>query len=344
MFSLMRGSRSNEGLSDGAASVGGGGGALQALKAASFASRYPEPTDPEYVSLKASTDALADALDAALAQARAVDASWARLAADHAAFAAALHAADRHDDALRDGRAAALGLAKAAAALTSTQGVNPAANGGRRRNAAHAVALDQVRRYVAHLRAIQGRYRDVCKAKAEYEGCAAKVQSLKGRPQTASTAAGLQKYGERHALSDKIYHAMLDRLIERMRLAMERKPQALALIGNAFWLQQSCLHAEMGCVQEPVYDAARATEPLLVSCNLMQGLAAPSSMFAALDTRSAGPTKPLPLTASKSLDANSANSSRRGGGGGGGGTGVAVGSTAMAKSHTSPRPSHGPAL
>lgn len=312
MFSLIRGrSLNGDALLDAGSEApsSGAASALQALKAAGFSARYPEPTDPEYVRLRAATDALTEALEAALARAKAVDGAWSKLASEQAAFASALQVADRRDEALRDGPAAAAGLAKAAAGMTSTQGINPASNGGRRRNLPHSVALEQVRRYLAHLKAIQGRYRDVCKAKAEYDGFAAKVTTLKGRPQNASNAASLAKYTERATQSGKMYDAMLARLIERMGAAMDRKSCALSMINNAFWLQQARLHTQMGQVQEPAYDAARATEPLLVSSNLVEGLTAPSGMFTALDTRVVV-CRRLPSTKS------ARDGSSRGGGGG----------------------------
>lgn len=327
MFSLIRG---RGGSSDTLGSDGGGSSNTSAQSSASSAfmnfKRLPEPTDPEYVTLKASIDALAESLDAGLAAAKAVDGAWTKLSAEQAGFAEAVHHADRHASgrAAKDGLDAARALGRAAGALNSSQGVGPASNGGKTRIPAHVVALEQVKRYLAHLVAIQGRYRDVWKAKAEYTSQASKAQQLRQRSNAGNAAATAKLSGatEKRDQAGKLYNAMLTRLIERMQAVLERKDEAISLLNNAFWLQQARIQTQMGQAQQPAYDAARATEPLLVSSNIMLGLHNPASMFTALDLRSRSNSPARVSSRSHSHDDSSRDN--KGSGGGGGGTAIGV--------------------
>lgn len=322
MFSLKRVGRSNSSLDTIEPGPSSDGGVLGALKAA--ASRHSEPNDPEYLALKTSIASLADILEAGLGHAKTVDASWARLATDQAAFAATLQNADRKSAALRDGPAACTAFSKALLACRSTLGVGAAANGGRRQNHSHTVAYEQARQYLAHLRAIQARYRDLAKARTEFEAAAAKAATARARAPRGDLAT-LQKAEERCASAERMYAAMLLRMTERMKAAEGRRGQAVTMLNNAFWMQQACIHSEMGSAQEPAYDAAHATEPMLVSCNLMEGLAAPSQMFTALDTRPAALSKRTPSLPAGNEDTIYMGNGRGGsGGGGGGGTGHGV--------------------
>lgn len=288
--------------------------------------RYSEPTDPEYLALKTSLASLADILEAGLAHAKTVDASWARLCTDQAAFAATLQAADRKSPALRDGPGACAAFSKSLVSTRSNIGVGAAATGGRKQAYSHSVAFEQVRRYLTHVRALQARYRDLAKARTEFDGegkkaAAARAKGVGG----AGGVAALQKAEDRAGQTERMYTAMLRRMMERLRAAEGKKDDAVQMLNNAFWMQQKCIHGQMGSAEEPAFDAASATEPMLVSCNLLEGLAAPSQMFTALDTR---PSALARRSSSKSDDSTSAGPGK-GGGGGGRGHGVLNGSTGV---------------
>jgi hypothetical protein len=281
------------------------GGIGAALKAATIAvgggPKLVEPRDPSFVSLRAQIDALVAALSTALTAAAAADATWAAVAADQAAFADAVAAAEldadaapsmarrpRREDVADDGVA---GTAVFARAVADNAGPGP----GGRKPTLHYAALDQVRRYVEHLRSVQARVKDLAKAHTDFVSAETKLRTHENKAAVAQVPGNPEvttRLLEKRDLNEKMYRAMLSRLNERMTAALAKKENALALLRSAFWLQQARLQEALCAAQQAATDAARATEPLLVSVSIMSGLQPPNSMYAALNPR---PVKQLAI-------------------------------------------------
>jgi hypothetical protein len=238
-------------------------------------SRPSEPSDPEYTSLCASIDAVVSCLDEALTHVRTVEKAWAGVARGQAALCVTV--------ATGGGALIPRKTEGALAAKTFGQAVARNTEIGQM---THLHAYDQVRRYLEHLRGIQQRFADVGKAKAEFEALVRRVRAVEGRSQ-ANASPNLGEIRESKERARVMYFAMLSRVIERMRAAVERRSVALDLVQHAFWLQQSAFHRAMASAETTVMDTARATEPFVVSTTLMEGLSAPESMFSSLRLHSA---------------------------------------------------------
>lgn len=265
---------------------------MQALKLSGLGlSRLPEPSDPEYVSLKTAIDLLADFLQALLEQAAVVDSAWNSLAAAQESVARVLATTDPSNHFSREYMQDARGYSKIVATMAPPAGkdvtavpalLRPGPDG---RIAPYAVGFWQVRRFLAHLRAIQARYRDVCKAKAEFISCNNKLRSTEQRHGSNTSAGNMQRYKTKCEMAEKTYHMMQARVKEFMAAAAGKRERAIKIATNSFWLQQASLYGEMGrCLQSP-YDAGCATEPLLISVDLMDGLIPPTNMFASVSLR-----------------------------------------------------------
>jgi hypothetical protein len=238
-------------------------------------SRPSEPSDPEYTSLRASIDAVVSCLDEALTHVHAVEKAWAGIARGQAALCVTVATGGGVLTPRKtEGALAAKAFGQAVARNTEIGQMT------------HLHAYEQVRRYLEHLRGIQQRFADVVKAKAAYEVLVRKVRAIEGRNQ-ANTSPNLSEIREGKERARAMYFAMLSRVIERMRTAVERRSVALDLVQHAFWLQQSAFHRAMASAETTVMDTARATEPVVVSTTLMEGLSAPESMFSSLRLHSA---------------------------------------------------------
>jgi hypothetical protein len=276
-------------------STGGGIGA--ALKAASIAvgggSKLIQSRDPTFLSLRAAIDALADSLQSAVTAAATSDASWTSVATSHAAFSEAVAAATRATKAPSmvkrphkedDEDDAVAGAARFARAVADNAGPGPAGC----KSTLHYNSLDQVHRFVEHLRGMQDRVKEMSKAHTDFVGAEGKLRTFEAKAaqtQMVPNAEIAARLTEKRDLAEKMYVAMVGRLIERMRAALDKKELVLTILRSAFWLQQARLHEALGTTQQPSTDAARATEPLLVSVNIMAGLHPPSSMYTALNPR-----------------------------------------------------------
>jgi hypothetical protein len=243
---------------------------MLAAAGASF-SRSREPSDPEFMSLRVSVDATVKSLVEALAHIDAVEKAWRTIAHGHVSLCVAVATAGGAPAPRRCEGAVA---AKAFAQVVSR-------NSDKCQAASHLHAYEQVRRYLDHLRGIQRRFPDVVKAKSEYETLGRRVRALEGR-NLSSGSSNLEHWRECEERARFMYFAMLARLIERMRAAVEKRTVALDLMQHAFWFQQSSFHKAMAVSESAVIDSARATEPVIVSTNLMEGLSAPDSMFSSL--------------------------------------------------------------
>jgi hypothetical protein len=234
-------------------------------------SRSNEPSDPEYMSLRVTVDATVTSLVDALAHIDAVQKAWRTIADGHVSLCVAVASAE--------GAPAPRRCEGAVAAKVFAQSV--ARNSDKRQAASHLHAYVQVRRYLEHLRGIQSRFPDIAKAKSEYETHRRKVRGLESRNQS-NGSANLEHTRECEERARSMYFAMLSRLIERMRAAVEKRTVAFDLMQHAFWLQQSTFHRAMAVSELVVIDTARATEPVVVSTNLLEGLSPPDTMFSSL--------------------------------------------------------------
>lgn len=246
---------------------------MQKLRGIAFGARAHEPSNPDYLAQKHKLDHLAAFLHAALQVLSDTLTAWAAIAKQQSHFAALVEAAGLPGSARSRCARAARNTARAAAHLQPDVLASPVVPN----------ALEQLRRFLGHVTALQERYRDVRKMKKEYEVAAQRLKSAQGKLGGGGDA--LTRARARHERGREMYDAMVKRMAERMAEANRRMPDVVRTVHYLYWLMQDKAAERLLDATEGEMKHANAAEPALCYVTFCHGLRSPSSMFQTLDTR-----------------------------------------------------------
>lgn len=142
-------------------------------------------------------------------------------------------------------------------------------------------AMEQLRRFLAHVNALQERYRDVRKMKREHDACAARLRAAQGKLGGGGDAAGRAQ--ARFEKGQEVYEGMVRKMAERMAEANRRTPEVVSTVHYLYWLLQERASSKLVESTEAEMGAASAAEPALCYVTFCHGLRSPSSMFHSLE-------------------------------------------------------------
>lgn len=247
---------------------------MRKLRSIGFGSRLHEPSNPDYLAQKHKLDHLAAFLSASLQVLKDTMSAWTAVATQQSHFAALVGQAGLPSGTVR-GRCAR--AAKNTAKCASDIRLDVM------QSTVVPDAMEQLRRFLNHVTALQERYKDVRKMKREYDGTAHRLRVAQGKLGSSESLARAQAKHDRGRLR---YEGMVKRMAERMADANRRMPDVVRTVHYLYWLLQDKATEKLLDATEAEMKLANAAEPALCYITFCHGLRSPASIFHTLDSRS----------------------------------------------------------
>lgn len=245
------------------------------FKALQFGNRLNEPLNPSYAAEKKKLDQFRTFLTTTLKTIDETMAAWVSVAKLQNKFALLVHQSAA--------MAPASSQSKFRRPVKTTFACSNAIYDEGFKDTVVPNALHQLRRLLVHITSVQDRFRDISKAKTQYESALQKYRTLDARPNAGKES--LQKSKFRYERLRDLYEAMVARVEERMTEANSRRPDAHRTIHYLFWIMQERASGRIVKATEIETSAASAAEPALCYVTVCHGLKPADSMFDALIIR-----------------------------------------------------------
>lgn len=236
-----------------------------------FSSDTHEPSNPDYLLQKHKLDHLAAFLGAALDSLSETMQAWSAVAKQQSHFAALVAQA---------GTSGSLEQSKCTRAARATASCAAQIESTAMKATVVPEAMDQLTRFLGHVRALQERYGDVRKMKQECDAYAARLRVVQARASSAETVGRAQAKFDK---GQEVYEGMVRKMAERMAEANGRTPEVVSTVHYLYWLLQERATAKLMESTEVEMSAANAAEPALCYVTFCKGLRSPGSIFKALE-------------------------------------------------------------
>lgn len=247
---------------------------MSKIRGRGFGTRVAEPSNPDYLAQKHKLDHLASFLGAALSALAETMAAWGAVAKQQSHFAALVAQAGSGRSGGRDKCARAARVTAACA-----REIGPEAM----RQTVVPDVMEQLRRFLAHVTALQDRQRDVRKMKREVDAAATRLRQARGKLGGGMDA--IAKAQERYDKGKETYDGMVRRMAERMAEANGRTADVVRTVHYLYWLLQEKASNMLYEATEVEMSAANAAEPALCYVAFCHGLKSPATMFNGLELR-----------------------------------------------------------
>lgn len=236
-----------------------------------------EPSNPDYLAQKHKLDHLASFLGAALSALAETMAAWTSVAKQQSHFAALVAQSGTERRGRVGGRENCARAARVTAVCARELGV------GVMKEGVVPDVMEQLRKFLGHVRGLQERQRDVKKVKREYDVAATRLRQTRGK--FGGGGEAVARAVERYERGRELYEGMVRRMAERMGEANGRMGEVVRTVHYLFWLIQERASTALYEATEVEMSRANAAEPALCYVGFCQGLKSPANMFHGLELR-----------------------------------------------------------
>lgn len=251
---------------------------MQKIRGRAFGHRVAEPSNPDYLAQKHKLDHLASFLGAALSALAETMAAWTSVAKQQSHFAALVAQSGTETRGSIGGRENCARAARVTAVCARELG------GGVMREGVVPDVMEQLRKFLSHVRGLQERQRDVKKMKREYDMASTRLRQTRGK--FGGGGEAVARAVERYERGRELYEGMVRRMAERMAEANGRMGEVVQTVHYLFWLIQERASNALYESTEVEMSRANAAEPALCYVEFCKGLKSPANMFHGLDLRS----------------------------------------------------------